>query len=95
MRVVQSEEYLSVDQLAKRIPYAPQTIRNLMWKGMFIEGEHYVRLTGRPIFLWSRVEKLLMEGRHGRKGQGRSPYRPVDAGPPRPGTPETDLHRSS
>jgi hypothetical protein len=57
------EQYLSVDQLAKRIPYSPKTIRNLMCRGIFLEGIHFTRLTGRPIFLWSKVEELLREGR--------------------------------
>jgi hypothetical protein len=67
-----NEEYLSVGQLAERIPYKPKTIRNLMCQGIFIEGVHFTRLTGRPIFYWSRVEKLLHGGRHGRSGQSRT-----------------------
>ena len=59
------EEYLSVSQLAERIPYSPKTIRNLIWRGVFQEGVHYTRLTGRPIFLWSRVEELLKKGSNG------------------------------
>ncbi len=70
MRAVASEEYLSVDQLAQRIPYKPKTIRNLICRGIFVEGVHFTRLTGRPIFLWSRVEQLLRDGKHGRQGQG-------------------------
>ncbi len=70
MRVVGSEEYLSVNQLAQRIPYKPKTIRNLICRGIFVEGVHFTRLTGRPIFLWSRVEQLLREGKNGRQGQG-------------------------
>jgi hypothetical protein len=57
------EQYLSVDQLSKRIPYSPKTIRNLMSRGVFLEGVHFTRLTGRPIFLWSKVEQMLLEGR--------------------------------
>ena len=60
------EEYLSVTQLALRIPYSPKTIRNLIWRGVFQEGVHYTRLTGRPIFIWSRVEELLRRGSNGR-----------------------------
>jgi hypothetical protein len=71
-----SEEYLSVTQLAERLPYKPKTIRNLMCQGVFREGVHFTRLTGRPIFLWSKVEALLREGTHGRKGQSRSPHQP-------------------
>ncbi len=70
MRAVASEEYLSVAQLAGRIPYKPKTIRNLMSRGVFIEGIHFTRLTGRPIFLWSRVEQLLREGQNGGHGKG-------------------------
>lgn len=64
-----SEEYLSVTELARRIPYAPKTMRNLMCRGVFLEGVHYTRLSGRPIFFWSRVEALLREGIHRRKGE--------------------------
>ncbi|MFQ5801385.1 MAG: hypothetical protein ACE5JQ_00640 [Candidatus Methylomirabilales bacterium] len=70
MNAAHPEEYLSVDQLAQRIPYKPKTIRNLMCRGVFLEGVHYTRLTGRPIFFWSRVEQLLTEGLNGRKGTG-------------------------
>jgi hypothetical protein len=35
--------YLSVRQLAARIPYAEQTIRNLMSSGELVEGEHYFK----------------------------------------------------
>ncbi len=66
-----SEEYLSVDQLAQRIPYKAKTIHNLIWRGIFVEGIHFTRLTGRPIFFWSKVEHLLREGKNGRKGPGR------------------------
>jgi hypothetical protein len=71
MRLVQSEEYLSIAELARRIPYRPKTIRNLISRGVFLEGVHFTRLTGRPIFLWSRVEQLLKEGPNGRAGKGR------------------------
>ncbi len=66
------EQYLSVDQLAKRIPYSPKTIRNLMCRGVFLEGVHFTRLTGRPIFLWSKVEELLQAGRReGHRSTGK------------------------
>ena len=50
MKTDLKEEYLSVGQLAERIPYKPKTIRNLMCQGVFVEGVHFTRLTGRPIF---------------------------------------------
>jgi hypothetical protein len=66
-----TEEYLSVEALSRRIPYKPKTIRNLMCRGVFREGVHFTRLTGRPIFLWSKVEMLIREGAHGRTGKSR------------------------
>jgi hypothetical protein len=68
MKTDLKEEYLSVGQQAERIPYKPKTIRNLMCQGVFLEGVHFTRLTGRPIFLWSRVQELLREGPSGRTG---------------------------
>ena len=65
------EEYLSISELARRIPYKAKTIRNMMCSGVFLEGVHYTRLTGRPIFLWSQVVGMLEEGRRGRQSQNR------------------------
>ena len=56
------EEYLSIRALAQRIPYAEQTIRNLMSRGVFRLGEHYVKPRGRVMFRWSAVQAWL-EGR--------------------------------
>ena len=44
--------YLSVRQLAARIPYAEQTISSLMSSGELVEGEHYFKRRGRVIFSW-------------------------------------------
>jgi hypothetical protein len=58
-----SEEYLSISDLATRIPYAPQTIRNLMSRGVFQLGVHYLKPRGRVIFRWSAVQRWLTESR--------------------------------
>jgi len=71
-RPAKPEEYLSVVELSQRIPYKPKTIRNLMCQGVFVEGVHFTRLTGRPIFFWTRVEQLLREGSHGRTSKSRT-----------------------
>ncbi|MEO6030203.1 MAG: hypothetical protein ABIR79_25320, partial [Candidatus Binatia bacterium] len=44
------EEYLSVKELAKRIPYCEQTIRNMLSAGEFEEDVHYYRKRRRVIF---------------------------------------------
>jgi hypothetical protein len=54
-------EYLSVKQLASRIPYREQTIRNFVSAGEFREGVHYYKRRGRVMFRWSEVERWLSE----------------------------------
>jgi hypothetical protein len=52
-------EYLSIRDLAGRIPYAEQTIRNLMARGVFRLGEHYLKPRSRVMFRWSKVREWL------------------------------------
>ena len=58
-RVQPEEEYLSIADLSKRIPYAAQTIRNLMSLGVFKRDVHYVKPRGRVIFRWSKVQEWI------------------------------------
>ena len=58
-------EYLSVQQLAARIGYRPQTIRNLMVRGIFELDVHYFKPFGRPLFKWSSVVDLIEGARRG------------------------------
>lgn len=55
----ESGEYLSIRELAQRIPYAEQTIRNLMTLGVFRLGEHYIKPRSRVMFRWSQVRTWL------------------------------------
>lgn len=69
MATAQTEEYLSIAQLAERIPYSEGTIMNMISDGRFIEGYHYKRptgkirkngkRTGRPVFLWSKIQEWI------------------------------------
>ena len=59
-----SKEFLSIRELAERIPYSEGTVRNMISGGDFIRGVHYVKPKGRVIFRWSRVvEWIESEGR--------------------------------
>jgi hypothetical protein len=49
-------EYLSVKQLAARIPYKEHTIRNLISAGEFQEGLHYYKRRGRVMFSWPAMQ---------------------------------------
>ena len=59
---VQTRElYLSVRQLAERVPYAEHTIRNLMATGALREGEHYYKRRGRVMFSWPAMCRWIEE----------------------------------
>jgi hypothetical protein len=49
-------DYLSVKQLASRIPYREHTIRNLICAGEFREGLHYYKRRGRVMFSWPAMQ---------------------------------------
>lgn len=53
------EEYLSIKDLSRRIPYSEKTIRNLMVEGAFVRGVHYLKPRGRVVFLWSKIQEWL------------------------------------
>jgi hypothetical protein len=52
-------EYLSIRELARRIPYAEGSIRNLISRGSFRLGEHYLKPHGRVVFKWAAVQAWL------------------------------------
>jgi len=54
------KEYLSLEELVERIPYRPQTIRNLMCQGVLREGVHYFKPTQRKVvFKWSAIRRWI------------------------------------
>ncbi len=52
-------EYLTIAHLSRRIHYALQTIRNLMFQGVFRLGVHYVKPRRWVLFKWSTIEQWL------------------------------------
>jgi hypothetical protein len=58
-------EYLSIRELARRIPYAEGSIRNLISRGTFRLGEHYLKPHGRVVFKWAAVQAWLEQRRRG------------------------------
>jgi hypothetical protein len=61
--------YLSVRQLAARIPYAEQTIRNLMSTGELLEGVHFFKRRNRVMFWWPAL-RAWVERQSPGEGQG-------------------------
>lgn len=59
---VETEKYLSLNELCTRIPYAPQTIRNLISAGALRKDVHYRQRQrhGKIVFIWSAIERWLL-----------------------------------
>lgn len=57
------EEYLSLKELCSRIPYKPQTIRNLVVQGVLRNGEHFIQRQryAKVVFIWSAMQRWLRE----------------------------------
>lgn len=56
------EEYLTIEELGKRLKLSPKTIQNKMAKGIFRKGIHFYSSRGlRPRFKWSAIERWLEE----------------------------------
>ncbi len=54
------EEYLTTNELAKRIKMAPGSIRNLVSQGTLKRNVHYLKPTPRKIlFVWSAINDWL------------------------------------
>jgi hypothetical protein len=53
------EEYLTTFELSDRIKMAPGTIRNLVWKNRLKLNVHYLKPTGRLLFVWSEIQAWL------------------------------------
>jgi len=50
------EEYLTVDELSSRIKFSRQSLYNLIYKGTFVLGKHYLKPTNKKIlFKWSEI----------------------------------------
>jgi hypothetical protein len=56
------EEYLTVNELSARIKFSRQTLYNLIYKGTFVIGKHYLKPSPKKIlFKWSEIHKWMKE----------------------------------
>lgn len=56
MVVNMTSEYLTVSELSLRIKYTEQSIYNLIFTGIFIEGRHFFKPTPKKIlFKWQEI----------------------------------------
>lgn len=57
------DEYLTTKELSARIKLTPGTIRNMVCRGQFKIGIHYVKAGPRKLlFLWSGIADFLHGG---------------------------------
>jgi len=58
-----NSEYLTTEQLARRINYDPRTIRNRMKDSVLLEGVHYIRPFGgrKILYLWEAIERDMVK----------------------------------
>ena len=50
------EEYLTVNELSARIKFSKQSLYNLIHKGTFVLGKHYLKPTPKKVlFKWSEI----------------------------------------
>ena len=56
------EEYLTVQELSARIKFSRQTLYNLIHKGTFVIGKHYLKPSPKKIlFIWSEIHEWMKE----------------------------------
>ena len=54
------EEYLTVSELSARIKFSKQTLYNLIYRGTFVIGIHYLKPSPKKIlFKWSEIHKWM------------------------------------
>jgi predicted DNA-binding transcriptional regulator AlpA len=56
------EKYLTVSELSSRIKFSKQTLYNLIYKGTFVLGKHYLKPSPKKIlFRWSEIYKWMKD----------------------------------
>ena len=59
------EEYLTVRELSDKIKFSKQSLYNLIHRGTFILGKHYLKPTPKKIlFKWSKIRKWMGDDLH-------------------------------
>ena len=54
------EIYLTVKELSDKVKYSRQSIYNMIHKGVFIKGTHYIKPSRKKVlFLWTAVHAWL------------------------------------
>lgn len=56
------EEYLTVKELSEKIKFSKQSLYNLIHRGTFVLGKHYLKPTPKKVlFKWSKIREWMGE----------------------------------
>jgi len=59
------EEYLTVKELSEKIKFSRQSLYNLIHKGTFVLGKHYLKPTPKKVlFKWTEIREWMGEHLH-------------------------------
>jgi len=62
------EEYLTVKELSDKIRFSRQSLYNLIHKGTFVLGKHYLKPTPKKVlFKWTEIRKWMGESLHSKQ----------------------------
>jgi predicted DNA-binding transcriptional regulator AlpA len=57
---INDAQYLTVKELSDKIKFSQQSIYNMIYKGVFIKGTHYIKPSRKKVlFLWTAVHAWL------------------------------------
>ena len=59
------EKYLTVKELSSKIKFSTQSLYNLIHKGTFVLGKHYLKPTPKKVlFKWTEIREWMGEPPH-------------------------------
>ena len=59
------EEYLTVKELSEKIKFSKHSLYNLIHKGTFVLGKHYLKPTPKKVlFKWTKIREWMGEPLH-------------------------------
>ena len=62
------EEYLTVKELSEKIKFSKQSLYNLIHRGSFILGKHYLKPTPKKVlFKWSEIRGWMRDDQQSNK----------------------------
>ena len=69
------EKYLTVKELSREIKFSTQSLYNLIHKGTFVLGKHYLKPTPKKVlFKWTEIREWMGEPPHSQETPDTKTY---------------------